>query len=87
MALPCVAACVDSRRADQATATLPTIRRFREECEGVVFSPEEVGALREECLKVRSGVDDLRALSSLEKLIRACDEALIEGSRLFFASD
>ena len=75
------------RSVDQATATLPMIRRFREEYEGVAFSPEEVSALREECMKVRSGVDDLRTLSSLEKLIRACDEALIESSGLFFASD
>lgn len=75
------------RSAERATAELPLLRRLKEEYEDAVFSPDEVGALREECLKVRAGTDDAQALSALEKLTRACDEALKERSGLFFASD
>ena len=72
---------------ERATAKLPMLRRFKEEYEGAIFLPEEVNSLREECLTVSSGVNDLRALSALGKLIEACDEALTERSGLFFASD
>jgi hypothetical protein len=70
-----------------ATAELPMLRRFKVEYEGAVFSVDEVGDLRDECLKVCSGTQDEQALSSLWKLIQACDEALKEGWGLFFASD
>lgn len=70
-----------------ATAELPMLRRLKEEFEGAGFSPGEVGDLRAECLKVRSGTDDPQALAALEKLARACDEALKEGSGLVFYSD
>jgi hypothetical protein len=70
-----------------ATAELPMLRRLKEEYEDAVFAPDEVSVFREECLKVRSGTDDPQALAALEKLIRACDEALKEGSRLVFYSD
>jgi hypothetical protein len=72
---------------EEATVRYPMLRRFREEYEGVVFSSLEVGALREECLVVRSTANGLKASSSLDKLIRACDEALKERSGLSFASD
>lgn len=75
------------RSVEQATANLPMLRRLKEEYEDAVYSPEEVSVLREECLKVRAGTDDLQALSALETLIHACEEALKEGSGLFFASD
>jgi hypothetical protein len=75
------------RSVEQATAMLPMLRRLKEEYEDAVYSPEEISDLRKECLTVRSNTDDLQALSSLEKLIQACDEALKERSGLFFASD
>ncbi|HYX72917.1 MAG TPA: hypothetical protein VE732_09105 [Nitrososphaera sp.] len=72
---------------EQATAELPMLRRFKEEYEDAVFSPDEVGFLRDECLHVCSGTQDEQALTSLGKLIQACDEALKEGWGLFFASN
>jgi hypothetical protein len=75
------------RSVEQVTANLPMLRRLKEEYEDAEFSPDEISALREECVKVRLGTDDMLALSALEKLIRACDEALKEHTGLFFASD
>src|SRR6516225_7425833 len=64
------------RSAEQVTTNLPMLRRFKEEYEGAFFSPDEIGVLREECQKVRSCTNDLQAISALEKLIQACNEAL-----------
>jgi hypothetical protein len=75
------------RSIEQSTIALPMLRRLKEEYEDASYSPEEVNRLRDECLTVRSGTDDVCALSSLDKLIRACDEALKERSGLYFASD
>ncbi|MFL6211520.1 MAG: hypothetical protein ACJ74W_21910 [Pyrinomonadaceae bacterium] len=75
------------RSVEQATATLPLLRRFKEEYEGVTISPDEVGRFREECLSVRKDTNEPRALSALDKLISACDVALKDNLGLLFASD
>ncbi len=75
------------RSLKQSTVALPMLRRLKEEYEDANYGPEEASRLREECLTVRLGTDDMSALSSLDKLIRACDEALKERSGLYFASD
>ncbi|MCB1025608.1 MAG: hypothetical protein KDB79_14520 [Acidobacteria bacterium] len=52
----------------EATAKLPMLRRFNEDYDDVIFSPEEVIHLREECLLVRRKTEHPKAISSLEEV-------------------
>lgn len=71
----------------KATESLPMLRRFEAEYEDVAFASDEINSLREECTSVKARSDNPDALASLDKLLRACDEALRDKSGLFFASD
>ena len=70
----------------QATETLPMLRRFEAEYDDVIFSSDEVGKLRAECEAVRGKTEHPEAIVSLDKLIYACDEAANDVAGLFFAS-
>ncbi|CAA9421754.1 MAG: hypothetical protein AVDCRST_MAG74-3293 [uncultured Pyrinomonadaceae bacterium] len=52
-----------------------------------IFTPDEVGKLREECLQLKAAKPDSAADLPLRKLIHACDEALKENSYLMFSAD
>jgi hypothetical protein len=64
----------------EAIPEYPTLARIWDMFIYVAFQPEEIGLLRNECLSVRGIASDPSALTGIEKLLRACEEA----SRLHF---
>ena len=75
------------RTIEMATAKLPLLRRLKEEYHDAFISPDEVSDFREECREVITRTNDSAAISALNNLIAACDEALPKGLGLVFASD
>lgn len=65
----------------------PMLGRINYIYEDVIFNPEEVKKLREECLKLQTSKSDSAAGLGLRKLIYACDEALKENFYLIFSAD
>jgi hypothetical protein len=71
----------------QSIPDYPLLGRIFQMYEDYVFSPEELGGLREECLKVKAIVQSPAADLGLRKLIYACDEASKHGLHLVFSCD
>jgi len=65
----------------------PMLCRIDNLYEDVIYKREEVGHLRDECLRTQAITSNPRALEGLRKLILACDEALNLDMGLYFASD
>jgi len=65
----------------------PMLGRIEDMYEDYVFTPDEVGKLREECLQLKTAKPNSTADLALRKLIYACDEALKENSYLMFSGD
>jgi len=70
-----------------ATVDLPLLRRLVPEYEDAFIAPEEIVELRRECEFVRAKTESAKAHASIDKLILACDEALMCESALVFGSD
>jgi hypothetical protein len=71
----------------QSIPEYPMLGRIFDMYEDYVFTPEEVGRLREECLRVKSIASNPSAELGLRKLIYVCDEASKESRSLRFLSD
>lgn len=71
----------------QAIPNYPMLGRIYDTLIYVAYKPEEIGQLRDECLRLQSMTSDEKALSMLKKLIHACDEASKVRSGLLFVPD
>jgi len=71
----------------QAIPNLPMLSRIWDVFIYVSFRPEEIEALRSECLTVQHNTSDEKAQLALSKLLSACDEASRVGSGLLFVPD
>lgn len=71
----------------QTIPSLPMLGRMWDLFIYVSFRPEEIEELRAECLKVQASTSDEKALSALNKVLNACDEASKHGSGLLFVPD
>jgi hypothetical protein len=65
----------------------PMLGRIWDTYIDVVYQPEEIKQLREECLRVQASTLNENALAGLAKLVQACDEASKLGSGLLLLSD
>ena len=74
-------------RFEQAIPEYPMLARMSDVYGYAVYMPDEVPALRNECLRVQVGASDGRALSGIKTLLRACEAASEEGLGLFLAGD
>lgn len=71
----------------QTIPAYPLLGRIHDLFIYVIYKPEEVGQLRDECLRVQSTTSNEKALATLKKLVRSCDEASKIGSGLLLAPD
>lgn len=71
----------------QCIPQYPMLGRIFDMYEDYVFTPEEVGRLREECQMVRASTSNPGADKALRKLIYGCDEASKVGGCLLFSCD
>lgn len=65
----------------------PMLARLWDTYIDVSYQPEEIGQLRNECLKVKAATSNRVAWQGLDKLISGCDEALKYGLGLHLASE
>lgn len=71
----------------QAIPHYPMLGRIWDTYADVIYTPTETGQLRHECMIAKSGTSDSIAITGLDKLIHACDEALECGLGIFLACD
>ena len=71
----------------QAVPNYPLLSRIWDLYNYASYSPEEIGQLREECLKIQTNTSNEKARAALANIIEACDEALKLGSGLLFVPD
>lgn len=65
----------------------PLLSRIKGARYDVMYKAEEVGLLRDECLKVKSNTTNPVALRGLEKLLRICHEAIVSGLSIYLMSE
>ena len=65
----------------------PMLGRIWDNYDDYIFTPEEIGKLRDECLKLKVGISEPNAVKALRKLVYACDEASKAGCNLMFVCD
>ena len=65
----------------------PKLGRIWDTYIDVSYQPQEVGHLRDACLRVKASTSNPVALKGLDKLIAACNEALSGGLGLSLVSE
>jgi hypothetical protein len=71
----------------RTTPEYPLLARIFDMHEDYFYTPKEVSALREECLLLKTKVNEQGAVKALRKLIYACVEVLKIGCNLMFVCD
>jgi hypothetical protein len=72
---------------EQAIPEYPMLARMSDVYGYATYLPDEVLALRDECLRVQTGTSNEQALSGIQTLLGACEEAVKLGHGLFLAGD
>jgi hypothetical protein len=72
---------------EKAIPDFPMIARMWDYYWDAWYERDEIGQLRNECLRVKADTSNTLALEGLNKLLAACDEALMNKSGLLLASD
>ena len=72
---------------DEEISGYPILSRIRSPFYDAVFESDEVGRLRQECLRVQASTSNAVALHGLEKLLRICDYAENLGLSIYLVSN
>jgi hypothetical protein len=76
-----------SLKFQQTIPAYPMLGRIHDLFIYVIYKPEEIKQLRDECLRVQSTTSNEKALAMLKKLVRSCDESSKIGFGLLLAPD
>lgn len=71
----------------QSIAEYPMLGRIWDMYTDASYEPNEMSQLRDECLRVKASTSNVVAMRGLDKLLRACDEALEESLGLILFCD